>query len=194
MSCGQPFRDNPKYESTSLRQTFLPCGRKSDLFGHIVAKSRKAWQTLELFPTWISEVHQTYPGHRKSIWACRECLGHLICQKKKAKICIFGWVISRISFRLQTDYKLIRPQITKVDWLRWLTTSWLTNYKLTDYWLQVDWICWMQVDWLQVDMLIDYKLTEYADWLQVDWLQVGWLQVDLTAKFDFKLEMTFKWL
>jgi len=116
-----------KYESTSLQlansklpvQTFLPCSRKKGLFGHVVAKSRKAWQTMELYSTWISEVHQTYPGHRKLIWACRECLGHHISQKKKAKIWFFGWVIQGTSFWLQ---KLIENwpqlQMTKGDWLQ----------------------------------------------------------------------------
>jgi len=136
LSCGQPFRDNPKYESTSLLQTFLPCSRKSGLFGHIVAKSRKAWQTLELCPTWISEVHQTYSCHRKSIWACRECLGHLICKKKKAKILIFRQVIPRTSL-LQIDYKSTTKSTSDsmANTLTTNTSSWLTDYKS---WLQTN--------------------------------------------------------
>jgi hypothetical protein len=94
-----------KYESTRLLvQSFLPYGRKKGLFGHIVAKSHKAWQTMELYPTWISEVHQTYPGHRISIWACRECLGHPISKKNKVKRLFFEWFIPEISFWLQIDY------------------------------------------------------------------------------------------
>jgi len=97
-----------KYEITSLQQvknklsvqTLLPYGRKKSLFGHVVPKSRKAWQTMELYPNRISEVHQTYPCYRKVIWACRECLGHPISKKNKAKRSFFGWVIPRISFSL----------------------------------------------------------------------------------------------
>jgi hypothetical protein len=113
MSRGQPFRDYSNMKvlvfnwpiSKLLVQTFLPCSRKKGLFGHVVAKSRKAWQTMELYPTWISEVHQTYPGHRKLIWACRERLGLPISKKDGVKILFFGWVIQITSFWLQIDYK-----------------------------------------------------------------------------------------
>jgi len=105
LSCGQPFRDysnmkllvfKSKVKMTVL--TLLPCGRKNGLFGHVVTKSRKAWQTMELYPNRISEVHQTHPCHRKVIWACRECLGHPISKKNNAKRSFFGWVIPRMSF------------------------------------------------------------------------------------------------
>ena len=167
-----------------LVMTFLPCGRKWGLFGHVVAKSRKAWQTMELYRAWISEVHQTFPGHRKFTWACRGGLGHPISKKNQVKRLFFGWVIPRISFWhhkwLQTD---------------WLTTNWLTNdYKV---WLQTDWLqmttSWLLIDykWLQVDYklyyyLIDYKLT--TNWLTTNWLiDYKWLQIDW-------LQMTTNWL
>ena len=131
-----------KNESTRLKlaksnltiQTFLPYGRKKGLFGHIVAKSHKAWQTMELYPSWISEVHQTYPGHNISIWACRECLGHTNSKKNGVKRLFFEWVIPRTSFWLQiplhfdwlmglhNHYKLMGyTQMTML----WLTKSWL---------------------------------------------------------------------
>jgi len=128
------FQGLLKYKSTCLQlansklpvQTFLPCSRKKGLFGHVVAKSRKAWQTMELYPTWISEVHQTYPGHKKLIWACRECLGHSISKKNGVKILFFGWAIQRTSFWLQIDYKQLQfDHSYKVDRLFWL--SWLVD-------------------------------------------------------------------
>ena len=133
-----------KYESTRLQPvksnlpvwTFLPCGRKKGLFGHVVAKSRKAWQTMELYPTWISEVHQTYPIHRISIWACREWLGHSISKKNEVKRLFFEWVIPRISFWLQIDYKLM------MEW----TTSWLIDYKIQ-----------MATGWLTNKVTLTYK-------------------------------------
>ena len=107
LSCCQPFRDYSNMKLLVFKskvkmtvQTLLPYGRKKGLFGHIVAKSRKAWQTMELYPNRISEVHQTHPCHRKVIWACRECLGHPISKKNNAKRSIFGWVIPRMSFWL----------------------------------------------------------------------------------------------
>jgi hypothetical protein len=101
----------PKYESTRLLvKSFLPYGRKKGLFGHVVLKTRKAWQTMELYPTKISEVHQTHSGHRISIWACRECLGHPISKKNKVKRLFFECVIPKISF-----------QTTK--WLWWTTNN-----------------------------------------------------------------------
>ena len=163
-SCGQPFRDysnmkvlvfNKSISKLPVR-TFLPCGRKKGLFGHIVAKSRKAWQTMELYPTEISEVHQTYPGHMKFIWACRECLGHPISKKNELKISFFGWVIPRTSFWLQIDYK--------VDWL----IDYTNDYKLMELPMTKADYKFIDYRWLQADykLLIDYK------WLQVDWPQI----------------------
>jgi hypothetical protein len=89
-------------------QTFLPCSRKKGLFGHIVPKTRKAWQTMQICPSWISEVHQTYPCHMKFIWACRECLGHPISKKKRGKRSFFEGVIPKTSFLttlMELDYK-----------------------------------------------------------------------------------------
>jgi hypothetical protein len=49
LSCGQPFRDYSNMKLLVFKskvkltvQTLLPCGRKKGLFGHVVAKSRKA--------------------------------------------------------------------------------------------------------------------------------------------------------
>jgi hypothetical protein len=54
-----PSGTTPHMKGTSLQlvksklpvQTFLPYGRKKGLFGHVVAKSRKAWQTMKQYPT-----------------------------------------------------------------------------------------------------------------------------------------------
>jgi len=118
------------HESTRLQlvkynltvQSFLPCSRKKGLFGHVVTKSHKAWQTMELYPTKISEVHQTYPGYMISIWACRECLGHPISKKNGVKRLFFEWVIPRTSFWLQ-----IATNWLHVDWLdyKWIQINWL---------------------------------------------------------------------
>ena len=132
LSCCQPFRDYSNMKSTRLQpvksnlpvQTFLPCSRKKGLFGHVVTKSRKAWQTMELYPTEISEVHQTYPGHKISIWACRECLGLPISKKNEVKILFFEWDIPEISFWLQIDYYF---------WLMGLTNKQELTTRFTDY-------------------------------------------------------------
>jgi hypothetical protein len=170
VSRGQPFRD---YSNTKVLvfnwsnsklpvQTFLPCGRKKGLFGHVVAKSRKAWQTMELYPIWISEVHQTYPGHRKSILACRECLGHPISKKNKVKRLFFGWVIPRISFWLQIDYKVAH--------YKWGKLNHKVNYKLIDHKL-IDY----KYKWLQMT-----KIDHTTNWLQMTKIDhtTNWLQVD----------------
>jgi hypothetical protein len=153
VSCGQPFRDYSNMKSTRLQpvksnlpvQTFLPCSRKKGLFGHVVTKSRKAWQTMELYPTEISEVHQTYPGHKISIWACRECLGLPISKKNEVKILFFEWDIPVISFWLQIDYYF--------DW--WdlqINKNWLQGSQTTD------------------DDLVNCKLVECSKykWLHID--------------------------
>ena len=112
-----------------LFKTFLPYSRKRSLFGHVVTKSRKAWQTMELYPTKISEVHQTHSDHMISIWACRECLGHPISKKNGGKISFFDGVIPKTRF---------------------LTTIWLQCWcwliDRTSKWLQISWIQGM-VDW-----------------------------------------------
>ena len=86
-------------------QMFLSCSRKRGLFGHVVTKSREAWQTLELYRARNSKVHQTHFYWRKSIWACRECLGQPISKRNGAKKWCFGWVIPEISFAFPRDYK-----------------------------------------------------------------------------------------
>jgi len=181
--------------------TFLPCSRKRGLFGHVVAKSHKAWQTMELYPTWISEVHQTYSGYMKFIWACRECLGHPISKKNEEKRSLFGWVIPIISFwhymlidwqqmtTIDHTYKLTDCKLT--DWLRlaglqvsgYETTNWLTkiDYKLATNWLKLTKIdIWPQVGY----KLIGYKLT---DWLKLTGLQVsGYETTNWLTKIDYK--------
>ena len=135
-----------------------------------MAKSRKAWQTMELYPTWISEVHQTYPGHRKSIWACRECLGHPISKRNKVKRMFSGWDIQRISFLTKNDYS-------------WLQVHWLQNdFKLTTGSLTTSWLQ------LTANLMIDYnlttKLTSSCKWLQI--LTAGDCKL-IELQNDFKL-------
>jgi hypothetical protein len=127
-------------------QTFLPCSRKRGLFGHVVSKSRKAWQTMELYRTQISEVHQTPTDHRKSIWAYRECSGHPISKKNWEERWCFGWVIPGTSslFQMKSFFLLIDIQkcwdyiinwiqslqieiIIKLFFLTLLTTKRLSN-------------------------------------------------------------------
>ena len=150
-------------------QTFLPYSRKRGLFGHVVAQTREAWQTMELYPTQISEVHQTYPGHGKSIWACRECLGHPICKKKSAKMWIFGWVIAGI---LQIDYNWLQMQTT---WT-WEIYIWacreclghpICRNKRERMWIFGRVIAGMSF-WTTNLTTIDYRYKQ-VDWPQIDY-------------------------
>jgi hypothetical protein len=115
-------------------------------------------KTWNYIPLKISEVHQTYPGHMISIWACRECLGHSISKKNKVKRCFFGWVISRVSF--------LTP-----DWLQQIdhTTSWhwLQIHLQVDGWLQVGFRFYWPTNWLQVGFQAEPKLITH--WIQLDW-------------------------
>jgi hypothetical protein len=157
-------------------QTFLPYSRKSGLFGQIVAQTREVWQTLELYPTQISEVHQNYPGHGKFIWARREWLGHPISKKKWSKRLIFRWVVTGISF-WTTNW-------TTNDYTTWLQIV----FYLIDYNLQLDHTTILYYNWPQ--NWFDDWLTDLYDHTQVgwhykfdwrasndDWLQ-KWLQID----------------
>jgi len=135
-------------------ETFLPYSRKRGLFGHVVAQTREAWQTTELYPIQISEVHQTHPGHRKSIWACREWLGHPISKRNWVKRWIFGWVIAGISFM---GYKSV-----SLDWLYLvdLTTNLLFDHIMFDVALQT---CCLTT----LCLMLHYKLVV---WLHYVWL------------------------
>lgn len=131
---------------------------------------------MELYPTWISEVHQTHPGHRKSIWACRECLGHPISKRNKAKRLFSRRDIPRISF------------LTTLQ-AHWLQSCLQLTCKLDD-WLQLD-HKWLQVDqfWLQADCKFigpQFKF-DYPDDYKTDWLTNTSLTADSSS-------LTTRWL
>ena len=163
-------------------ETFLPYSRKRGLFGHVVAQTREAWQTTELYPIQISEVHQTHPGHRKSIWACREWLGHPISKRNWVKRWIFGWVIAGISFM---GYKSV-----SLDWLYLvdLTTNLLFDHIMFDVALQT---CCLTTLCLTI-LMIHYIMFGYVDvWPHYVWLYDHiWCLTTLcltVLMFDYKL-------
>jgi hypothetical protein len=80
-----------------------------------VAKSRKAWQTMKQYPTWISEVHQTYPGHTNFCGHEEHVWGIPFPKKKKWKG-LFSW-------------EKLQEQVSDYN-LKSISNKWI-DYKLT---------------------------------------------------------------
>jgi hypothetical protein len=140
-----------------------------------VAKSRKAWQTMELYPTWISEVHQTYPGHMISICACRECLGHPISKKNKVKILFFEWVITGI-------------KVLTTNWLQITTTNWpQVDYKLVDNMAT----SWLDIGWLQSWLQVENNELITAKWITL--LSLFYPNPPTLAGYKWRYELITEW-
>ena len=179
VSRGQPSRATKLLISNRSKQllwlpaqTFPSCGRKRGLFGHDVAKSREAWQTMELYRARISEVHQTPPSHGKPIWAYRECLGHPKIKKNKAKRWFFGWVIHKLVWSSQKK----SSEVNQVKWseVKWieLNLKWIELKRIEVDWSEVKWSGskWIEVKWSGLKWI----------WSEVNWSEVKLSELKLS--------------
>ena len=186
VSRGQPSRATKLLISNRSKQllwlpaqTFPSCGRKRGLFGHDVAKSREAWQTMELYRARISEVHQTPPSHGKPIWAYRECLGHPKIKKNKAKRWFFGWVIHKLVWSSQKKSSEVNQvKWSEVNWIEfevdWIEENW-SGLKWSEVkWIEVD---WSEVKWTEVNLKWSELKWSEVKWIEVKWIEVKWIEV-----------------